>query len=377
MRLFTVHAEPPPPPGPEGWPEPKARPPVLVRGRLLAGWPPSSASSGSPGTACGGRRWCLLVLTLGRRLLLPDRRYDAVVRAGAACLAGFEARDRLRRAGPPRPAAGRRGGGAGREIAWFRLMQQRPDLVRTRAPHEDRRRRSRLGQPRLRRSARWSACRGGTGLRCRDRRHHRGRGGARRRTASCCPARAPSPPAGAGWMRCPAWSRRWRTRCSRRGKPFLGICVGMQLMAERGLEHGVTPGLGWIAGEIAPMDPRGPDGRRCRCRRWAGTRWTSTRRRHPLLDGLGAGRARLFRAFLRAGRRRTGAGAGHAPITAGRWRPSSGATTWPARSSTWRKAAWWGCASWPISCGGDRERCRSPTPRARRADICGSSGSPN
>ena len=41
-----------------------------------------------------------------------------------------------------------------------------------------------------------------------------------------------------------------------RGKPFLGICVGMQLMAERGLEHGETPGLGWIAGEIAPMDPR-------------------------------------------------------------------------------------------------------------------------
>jgi glutamine amidotransferase len=44
-----------------------------------------------------------------------------------------------------------------------------------------------------------------------------------------------------------------------RGKPFLGICVGMQLMAGRGLEHGVTPGLGWIAGEIAPMDPRGED----------------------------------------------------------------------------------------------------------------------
>jgi glutamine amidotransferase len=40
-------------------------------------------------------------------------------------------------------------------------------------------------------------------------------------------------------------------------KPFLGICVGMQLMAERGLEHGTTEGLGWIAGEIAPMAPRG------------------------------------------------------------------------------------------------------------------------
>ncbi|WP_419730320.1 imidazole glycerol phosphate synthase subunit HisH [Lichenicola sp.] len=37
------------------------------------------------------------------------------------------------------------------------------------------------------------------------------------------------------------------------GVPFLGICIGMQLMAERGLEHGETPGLGWIQGEIAPM----------------------------------------------------------------------------------------------------------------------------
>lgn len=43
-----------------------------------------------------------------------------------------------------------------------------------------------------------------------------------------------------------------------RGAPFLGICVGMQLMASRGLEFGVTPGLGWIAADvkkIAPADP--------------------------------------------------------------------------------------------------------------------------
>ena len=42
------------------------------------------------------------------------------------------------------------------------------------------------------------------------------------------------------------------------GRPFFGICVGMQLMAERGREYQVTPGLGWIAGEvdrIAPNDP--------------------------------------------------------------------------------------------------------------------------
>ncbi len=43
----------------------------------------------------------------------------------------------------------------------------------------------------------------------------------------------------------------------RPARPFLGICVGMQLMAERGLEHEVTPGFGWIAGEIAEMDAPG------------------------------------------------------------------------------------------------------------------------
>jgi len=41
------------------------------------------------------------------------------------------------------------------------------------------------------------------------------------------------------------------------GTPFLGICVGMQLMATRGLEHEVTSGFGWIPGDIAPMDAPG------------------------------------------------------------------------------------------------------------------------
>jgi len=38
------------------------------------------------------------------------------------------------------------------------------------------------------------------------------------------------------------------------GTPFLGICVGMQLMARRGLEHTVTKGFGWIAGDVAAME---------------------------------------------------------------------------------------------------------------------------
>jgi glutamine amidotransferase len=39
------------------------------------------------------------------------------------------------------------------------------------------------------------------------------------------------------------------------GRPFLGICVGMQLMAERGLEFGETDGFGWIAGEVRAIAP--------------------------------------------------------------------------------------------------------------------------
>lgn len=42
------------------------------------------------------------------------------------------------------------------------------------------------------------------------------------------------------------------------GAPFLGICVGMQLLATRGLEHGETPGLGWIAGEVQPIERTDP-----------------------------------------------------------------------------------------------------------------------
>jgi glutamine amidotransferase len=42
-----------------------------------------------------------------------------------------------------------------------------------------------------------------------------------------------------------------------RGKPFLGICVGMQLMATRGVEYGVHAGLDWIAGDVVRLSPAG------------------------------------------------------------------------------------------------------------------------
>jgi len=68
------------------------------------------------------------------------------------------------------------------------------------------------------------------------------------------------------------------------GRPFLGICVGMQLMAERGLEHETTEGFGWIAGEVAAMDA---PGLRLPQMGWNGLDFTPGA--HPLLDGLEPG----------------------------------------------------------------------------------------
>ena len=76
-----------------------------------------------------------------------------------------------------------------------------------------------------------------------------------------------------------------------RGVPLLGICVGMQILAERGLEHGETPGLGWIRGEIAPLAPRpGADGAPLPLPQMGwNTLEAATAGPHPLLEGV-AGR---------------------------------------------------------------------------------------
>ena len=65
------------------------------------------------------------------------------------------------------------------------------------------------------------------------------------------------------------------------GIPFLGICVGMQLMAERGLEHEITPGFAWIGGEIAEMDA---PGLRLPHMGWNALEFATDS--HPLLDGV-------------------------------------------------------------------------------------------
>ena len=67
-----------------------------------------------------------------------------------------------------------------------------------------------------------------------------------------------------------------------RGRPFFGICVGMQLLAERGREYEVTEGLGWIAGEVDRIVPSDP-GLKIPHMGW---NTLNVARPHPVLDGL-------------------------------------------------------------------------------------------
>jgi glutamine amidotransferase len=79
-----------------------------------------------------------------------------------------------------------------------------------------------------------------------------------------------------------------------RGKPFFGICVGLQLMAERGLEHGVTPGLGWIKGEVRAIAP-GDASLKIPHMGW---NTLAIRRNHALLDGIPTGESGLNAYFV-------------------------------------------------------------------------------
>jgi glutamine amidotransferase len=70
-----------------------------------------------------------------------------------------------------------------------------------------------------------------------------------------------------------------------KARPFLGICVGMQLMSERGLEKTITNGFGWINGDVVKMQPDDPDLKIPQI----GWNTLDLVRPHPLLDGIKTG----------------------------------------------------------------------------------------
>jgi glutamine amidotransferase len=84
------------------------------------------------------------------------------------------------------------------------------------------------------------------------------------------------------------------TRVRGQGRPFLGICVGMQLMAERGREYEVTAGLGWIPGEVDRITPSDP-GLKIPHMGW---NTLNPVRPHKLMEGIPAGPQGLHAYFV-------------------------------------------------------------------------------
>ncbi len=79
-----------------------------------------------------------------------------------------------------------------------------------------------------------------------------------------------------------------------KGRPFFGICVGMQLLAERGREYEVTEGLGWIAGEVDRIAPTNPNLKIPHM----GWNTLNVARPHKLVEGLALGPQGLHAYFV-------------------------------------------------------------------------------
>ncbi|TIV66162.1 MAG: imidazole glycerol phosphate synthase subunit HisH, partial [Mesorhizobium sp.] len=80
----------------------------------------------------------------------------------------------------------------------------------------------------------------------------------------------------------------------RKGRPFLGICVGMQLMSQRGLEKTITKGLGWIAGDVKEIKPSDPTLKIPQI----GWNTIELTREHPLFSGIETGPKGLHAYFV-------------------------------------------------------------------------------
>ncbi|MCM2402100.1 imidazole glycerol phosphate synthase subunit HisH [Rhizobium sp. S153] len=80
----------------------------------------------------------------------------------------------------------------------------------------------------------------------------------------------------------------------KKARPFLGICVGMQLMSSRGLEKTVTQGFGWIKGDVVEMTPNDPSLKIPQI----GWNTLTLTRPHPLFDGIETGPDGLHAYFV-------------------------------------------------------------------------------
>ncbi|HXE30065.1 MAG TPA: imidazole glycerol phosphate synthase subunit HisH [Stellaceae bacterium] len=88
----------------------------------------------------------------------------------------------------------------------------------------------------------------------------------------------------------PGMEEALRQAVLRDGRPFLGICVGMQLLAERGREFETVDGLGWIKGEVGPLAPRDPALKIPHM----GWNQLQLRQAHPVLEGIENGAHAYF-----------------------------------------------------------------------------------
>ncbi len=80
----------------------------------------------------------------------------------------------------------------------------------------------------------------------------------------------------------------------RRGKPFLGICVGLQLMADRGLEYGTCNGFGWLPGDVKRIKPGDPSLKIPHM----GWNTLDLKRQHPLVKDLPLGESGYHAYFV-------------------------------------------------------------------------------
>ncbi|WP_421693002.1 imidazole glycerol phosphate synthase subunit HisH [Aestuariivirga sp.] len=97
-----------------------------------------------------------------------------------------------------------------------------------------------------------------------------------------------------GLLSVPGLRQTLEAEVMQKGKPFFGICVGMQLMASRGLEHDITEGFGWIPGDVKPIVPQDASFKIPHM----GWNTLNELRPHALLNGLALGDKGLHAYFV-------------------------------------------------------------------------------